>query len=204
MLFTGSRPITGKGHKQEESGLRGGAVGISLALHPSPCPTGIGRLLTLSPASTQASMLLCCSLLLDSTLRTLMSSGSLVSPNPHPGPPQQGLKEGRENTRLELGLSLSPLDLFCLKPHVVLIAVLGPQEPLNPQLLLIPHLCSFHILLFPNPHRCLSSYSHLRSCHTYIFTHICVTAHMYIVAHTWALSTPATTLIRAHAPLSQA
>lgn len=91
MLFTGSRPITGKGHKQEESGLRGGAVGISVALHPSPCPTGIGRLLTLNPASTQASMPLCCSLLLDSTLRTLMSSGSLVSPNPAPRtPPPQG------------------------------------------------------------------------------------------------------------------
>lgn len=36
MLGTGSRPITGEGHKQVGGGLRDGVVGISLVLHPFP------------------------------------------------------------------------------------------------------------------------------------------------------------------------
>lgn len=83
-------------------------MGISPALHPSTCPPGIERPLMSSPASTQASTLLCSSLLLGSALKILMSSSSSVSLNSAPLSPQQGLRAGRENIGLELGLR-SPL-----------------------------------------------------------------------------------------------
>lgn len=108
------------------SGLRGGTVGISLALHPSTCLPGIGRLLMSSPASTRASMLLCSSLLLGSALKILMSSSSLVSLNSAPLSPQQGLRAGSGNIGLGLGLR-SRLGPILPETHLDPHTCLGPS-----------------------------------------------------------------------------
>lgn len=122
------------------------------------------------------------------------------------GEPQACTPVQRENTGLEPGLSSSPsgssLPESTPGPSSLSWALMSPYS--HDSLFLSSHLRSFHMHLFPNPHLCLSPSSHLRFCHTDVFTPICALAHMNVVAHTWALPTMATTLTGAHAPPSQA